>query len=68
MVQRRIGPPSPPYPMVSPPPPLWFTVVWVPSPCRYGHRMVGCARWLGARLLRVWTLGCDTVPLNSDLP
>ena len=34
---------------------------------------VGCAPfhgygWLGVRLLRVWTLGCDTVPLNSDLP
>ena len=24
--------------------------------------------WLGVRLLMVWTLGCDTVPLNSDLP
>ena len=23
--------------------------------------------WLGVRLLRVWTLGCDTVQLNSDL-
>ena len=60
-------------PPPTPPPPVWFPVVWVP-PCPSPPVVaVGCATfhgycWLGVRLLRVWTLGCDTVPLNSDLP
>ena len=66
-------PPLPPTPWYRPPLPrcgsLWCGFPRAPLPG-------GCGRlpplpWLllvGIRLLRVWTFGCDTVPLNSDLP
>ena len=59
-------PPLPPPPLPSPP-----MVSPRAVPC--GWASVGCAAFhdcgrLGVRLLGVWALGYDTVPLNSDLP
>ena len=72
MVQRCQAPPPPPHPMASPLPPcgsLWCGFHPAPPPC-------GCGRlrplpWLllvWHPVAEVWTLGCDTVLLNSDLP
>ena len=62
-----------------PPPTPWYPPSSPMLPCGVGSPpapppvvAVSCAFhgycWLGVRLLRVWTLGCDTVPLNFDLP
>ena len=66
-----LGPPPPPW---YPPSPLWFPVVWVP-PCpsplwlrSAAPPSMAIAGWAsGVRLLRVWTLGCDTVPTCPEL-
>ena len=69
-------PPAPPHCGCGrlPPPPLWFLVVWVP-PCpsplwlrSAAPPSMAIAGWAsGVRLLRVWTLGCDTVPTCPEL-
>ena len=59
--------------LLGPPSPLWFPVVWVPCPSPLWLRSaapasMAIAGWASeVRLLRVWTLGCDTVPTCPEL-
>ena len=62
-----------PHPMVSPSPPpcgsLWCGFpLPLPPVVTFGFAPFHGYCWLGVRLLRVWTLGCDTISLKLRPP
>ena len=71
-IQNIYGCYRPPLPPLLPPPLPPVVPCGVGSPLPLPAVVaVGCAPfsgycWFGVRLLRVWTLECDTVALNSE--